>query len=533
MTQEEFEAKIKRLIDELKAMTNELGLSNTGSEFQIISNLFVFKFLNDLLLYQFNNRDDESESWKEFCDLAPVEVARMKYGHTIPALYKQEAKENFADIFDKALVEISKMNEEVFSIETTTGQKSPLFEPLSVYLRDKQKEKRLARRAINILYTHDFSEAFNARKDFFSSIFEYLIQDYNADGGGAYDSYFTPSTVAAIMAEMLVGDDKPKRVSIYDPTAGSGTLLMNVANKIGTKNCTIYSQDISQKSSNFLRINLILNSLTHSLNNVIEGNTFEAPAHRADDGSLKKFDYIVSNPPFKVDFSSSLPVLENDLFNRFFAGLPNVPKKNKSSMAIYPAFIQHVLTSMKPNAKAAIVVPTGFVSAAAKIEKAIRKHIVDKKMLMGVVHMPSNIFATTGTSVSVLFIDKSGVDKPVFVDASKLGKQVKIEGNQRTVLSDADTKKIISSFRERKTEVGFSTTVKLETLAENNYSFQAGQYLPQKEVEFDGDVNEVLYETSKAELETIGKMEQNLKLRKKVLLDMVAQIEREWDTNGC
>ncbi len=98
-----------------------------------------------------------------------------------------------------------------------------------------------------------------------------MIKDYNKDGGGKYAEYYTPHSVAKIIADILVGDDKPQNVRIYDPSAGSGTLLMNLASRIGVDKTTVYSQDISQKSSNLLRLNLILNGLQHSIHNIITG----------------------------------------------------------------------------------------------------------------------------------------------------------------------------------------------------------------------------------------------------------------------
>ena len=191
-------------------------------------------------------------------------------------------------------------------------------------------------------------------------------------------------------------------VTCDDPAAGSGTLLMNLAHAIGEDRCTIYSQDISQKSSSMLRLNLILNNLVHSIQNIIQGNTLLNPYHKVGD-KLMTFDYIVSNPPFKLDFSdwrNDLDTKQNH--NRFFAGIPKIPNKDKDKMAIYLLFIQHIMFSLSAKGKAAIVVPTGFITAQSGIEKNTRK-LVEDKMLRGVVSMPSNIFATTGTNVSICF----------------------------------------------------------------------------------------------------------------------------------
>jgi type I restriction enzyme M protein len=230
-----------------------------------------------------------------------------------------------------------------------------------------------------------------------------------------------------------------KNVSCYDPSSGSGTLLMNLAHAIGEDRCSIFSQDISQKSSSLLRLNLILNNLVHSIPQIIQGNTILHPYHKDERGGLRKFDCIVSNPPFKLDFSDYREELDSKTNRaRFFAGVPKVPNKDKDKMAIYLLFIQHIIHSLAKNGKAAIVVPTGFITAQSGIEKGIRQHLVENKMLAGVVSMPSNIFATTGTNVSILFLDAANKETIVLIDASNLGTKVKDGKNQKTLLSTAE-----------------------------------------------------------------------------------------------
>jgi type I restriction enzyme M protein len=257
---------------------------------------------------------------------------------------------------------------------------------------------------------------------------------------------------------------------------------MNLAHAIGEDKCTIYSQDISQKSSNLLRLNLILNNLVHSIPNIVKGNTLLDPYHREKDGKLKKFDFIVSNPPFKLDFSDFVEDLKTkENHERFFAGMPNVPKAKPEGMAIYPTFIQHIMFSLTDKGRAAIVVPTGFITAQSGIEKKIRERLVEKKMLRGVVSMPSNIFATTGTNVSILFLDKANTKGDiVLMDASKLGETVKDGKNQKTVLRNDEEDKIITTFNEHKAIKDFSVVVSYEQIAEKNFSFSAGQYFDVK-----------------------------------------------------
>jgi type I restriction enzyme M protein len=231
-----------------------------------------------------------------------------------------------------------------------------------------------------------------------------------------------------------------------------------------------------------LRLNLILNNLVHSIPNIVKGNTLLDPYHREKDGKLKKFDFIVSNPPFKLDFSDFVEDLKTkENHERFFAGMPNVPKAKPEGMAIYPTFIQHIMFSLNEKGRAAIVVPTGFITAQSGIEKKIRERLVEKKMLRGVVSMPSNIFATTGTNVSILFLDKANTKGDiVLMDASKMGETVKDGKNQKTVLRNDEEDKIITTFNEHKAIDDFSVVVSYEQIAEKNFSFSAGQYFDVK-----------------------------------------------------
>ena len=488
----DFERKTKELIDGLKGICTAYGLGNDGNEFKIITQVFLYKFLNDKFAYEVKQIDSniaQAESWEqainqlsdEELDMLELQLApgtaRLKPEHFISYLFANQEDDNFAKLFDDTLKDIAIANNDIFSVKTDGGAKVTLFDPVSQFITDTTKRNNFCKALIGKLVGFSFEHIFTQKYDFYATIFEYLIKDYNKDGGGKYAEYYTPHAVAKIMAAILVPKEqqgKIQNVACYDPSAGSGTLLMNIAHAIGEERCTIFSQDISQKSSSLLRLNLILNNLVHSIQNIIQGNTLLLPYHK-DGEALKQFDYIVSNPPFKMDFSdfrSDLDSKENS--DRFFAGIPNVPKKAVDKMAIYQLFLQHIIYSLKPNGKAAVVVPTGFITAQTGIDKKIRQKLVDEKMLAGVVSMPSNIFATTGTNVSILFIDKSNKEDVVLIDASNLGKTIKEGKNQKTVLSEAEEDRIIETFNHINQEelmlllnimMGeFSDTIKLKCL---------------------------------------------------------------------
>ena len=495
MVTQDFTKQTKELIDNLKGVCTSYGLGNDGNEFKIITQVFLYKFMNDKFGYEVKELDSKlknTSNWEQeiagYSDkqyemlllrMSP-DSARLKREHFISNLYDKQNKEEFAKFFDDTLRDIAIFNNEIFSVKTGTGAKIRLFDELSNYITDSSKRDDFCRAIINQLVNFSFEKIFHKKFDFFSTIFEYLIKDYNKDGGGKYAEYYTPHAVAKIMASILV--DKPvSNVTCYDPSAGSGTLLMNLAHAIGEDRCTIYSQDISQKSSGMLRLNLILNNLVHSIQNIIQGNTLLTPYHKSGD-KLMNFDYIVSNPPFKLDFSD----FRNDLdtkqnHNRFFAGIPKITPKSKDKMSIYLLFIQHIMFSLSAKGKAAVVVPTGFITAQSGIEKKIRQKLVEDKMLRGVVSMPSNIFATTGTNVSVLFLDKTNTKGDVILmDASKLGTSVKEGKNQKTLLSSEEENLIIQTFNEHKAVDDFTVVVSYEQIKEKNYSLSAGQYFEVK-----------------------------------------------------
>jgi type I restriction enzyme M protein len=501
---QQFEQQTKALIDDLKSVCANYGLGNDGNEFKIITQVFLYKFLNDKFVHEIKQLDEniaKAENWEEALNALSsdeYDMLMMQLGestavispdHFISSLFAKQNEPNFADIFDSTLTDIARDNSDIFSVLTEGGEKIVLFENISKYVTDKRDD--FCKAIVNKLIGFSFENIFHEKFDFYATIFEYLISDYNTNSGGKYAEYFTPHAVAKIMARCLVPSDKDgeahniSNVTCYDPSAGSGTLLMNLAHEIGESKCTIYSQDISQKSSGLLRLNLILNDLVHSIHNIIKGNTILEPYHKQSSGdrigALEEFDYIVSNPPFKLDFSdfsADLDTKENH--ERFFAGIPKVPIKKKESMAIYLMFLQHIIYSLKPNGKAAIVVPTGFITAQSGIDKKIRTKLIEDKMLTGVVSMPSNIFANTGTNVSILFIDKNNKEDVVLIDASNLGTKVKEGKNQKTLLSPVEEDQIINTFNSKEVVDDFSVVVSYEDISKKNYSLSAGQYFEVK-----------------------------------------------------
>lgn len=534
------------LIDSLKSTCQTYGMGNDGNEYKIITQVFLYKFLNDKFGYEVKKlsprlanaekweleyaamTDDERES---LLDSLSPDIPKLYPEHLISTLWNQQTKGDFELIFDSTMVDIADKNAAIFSTQTTQNTKIPLFEKLTDFVTDSSQRGPFARALVDRLAKFSFEEAFVERYDFFADIFEYLIKDYNTSGGGKYAEYYTPHAIATIMARLLVGNNPDlHNVECYDPSAGTGTLLMALAHQIGEDRCTIFSQDISQRSNKMLKLNLILNNLVSSLDHAIQGDTLVSPYHKSDNGQeLRQFDFIVSNPPFKMDFSDTREKL-TAMPVRFWAGVPKVPNKDIDKMAIYTCFIQHVVNSLKKTGKGAIVVPTGFITAKSGVEKNVLQTLVNKHIVYGCISMPSNVFATTGTNVSVLFFDNSRrienptenderhkQEKVILIDASKLGEEYKDGNNQRRRLRDYEIDQIVNTFANKEVVDDFSVAVTYEEIISKKYALAAGQYFDVK-IEYSDMTQEVFNQKMAGyQAELIKLFDEGDKLQKEII----------------
>ncbi len=486
------------LIDDLKATCQSFGLGNDGNEYKIITQVFLYKFLNDKFGYEIKKlrpeiaearlwetayaEMDEDDRLDLLDELSP-DVPHLYPEHLISTLWNQQTKGEFDLIFDSTMKDIADKNIDIFSTQTTERTKIPLFETLTQYVTDNAQRAPFARALVDKLVNFSFEEAFAESYDFFAAIFEYLIKDYNTAGGGKYAEYYTPHAIATIMARLLVGDAPDlHNIECYDPSAGTGTLLMALGHQIGEDRCTIFAQDISQRSNKMLKLNLILNGLVSSLDHAVQGDTLVSPYHKSDDGqSLRQFDFVVSNPPFNMDFSDTRERIAA-MPARFWGGVPKIPAKKKESMAIYTLFIQHVINSLKEGeGKGAIVVPTGFLTAKSGVQKTVLHQMVDDHLVSGAISMPSNVFANTGTNVSVLFFDASkSVDDVVLIDASSMGEEYQEGNNKKRRLRPEEIDKIVHTFRGRENVDDFSVVVTHDDIKAKKYSLAAGQYFDVK-----------------------------------------------------
>lgn len=211
-TTQQFEQQTKALIDDLKSVCANYGLGNDGNEFKIITQVFLYKFLNDKFVHEIKQLDEniaKAENWEDALAALSEDdfemlmmqlnanTARISPDHFISSLFAKQNEPNFADIFDDTLTTIARENSDIFSVLTDGGEKIVLFENLSKYVTDKRDE--FCKAIVNKLTGFSFESIFHEKFDFYATIFEYLISDYNTNSGGKYAEYFTPHAVAKIM----------------------------------------------------------------------------------------------------------------------------------------------------------------------------------------------------------------------------------------------------------------------------------------------------------------------------------------------
>lgn len=460
------ENQIIEIIDRLKGLCHTCGLSNQAAEEEIVTSVFLYKYLSDnYKICAFKKASHTGKSIAEIFTSGIQTDVELKAEDLIDCMVRIMDNPHIADIFDNTLVRIASYpNNKKFG--KSLGE--PLFKPITKTI---EKRNEFVREILKLMDGHDI---FSDETDYFAPIFEYLIKDYNV-ASGRYAEYYTPGEISDIIAKILTRGEERTDCQIYDPSAGSGSLLLHLAHELDSR-CSVYSQDISAKSTRLLRINMILNGYTNSIQNIKQGDTLLNPYYMG-----KKYDYIVSNPPFKTDFSFTRNEIEErwSTCSRFIDGVPKIPKKKKEAMPIYLCFIQHVLWALNDAGKAAVVVPAGFLSIKDGIEEKIRRRIVNNGWLSGVIIMPRNTFANTATKVAVLFIDKSKWhQQAVLMDASGLGTLTKIGKNKRIILSEDDAASIVEGFFDK--ESSSTVITPLSEIALNGYSFIPGQYMKMK-----------------------------------------------------
>ncbi|WP_120909759.1 type I restriction-modification system subunit M [Helicobacter pylori] len=317
--------------------------------------------------------------------------------------------------------------------------------------------------------------------DLLGDAYEYLMRHFASESGKSKGQFYTPSEVSLLLS-LLLGIDENTRQdkSIYDPTCGSGSLLLKASSLAGEKGLTIYGQEKDISTTALCRMNMILHNRTD--HDIAKGgsSTLSNPLHLDEKtGMLKTFDYVVANPPFSLkNWTDGLSIdpkskqVINDRFNRFEDGTP--PEKNGDF-----AFLLHIIKSLKDTGKGAVILPHG-VLFRGNAEGVIRKNLLLKGYIKGVIGLAPNLFYGTSIPACVIVLDKENAHarKGVFmIDASK---DFKKDGNKNR-LRDQDVQKMIDTFNALKEIPYYSKMVSLEEISANDYNLNIPRYIAAKQ----------------------------------------------------
>lgn len=323
----------------------------------------------------------------------------------------------------------------------------------------------------------DFSSNNANDDDLLGDAYEYLMRHFATESGKSKGQFYTPAEVSRVLAKVLGinSSNSTAQTTAYDPTCGSGSLLLKVAEE-AEKDITLYGQENEITTANLARMNMILHG--NPTAEIVADNTLSHPVFRDtnDEKFLKTFDYIVANPPFSLKNWSNGVHINNDEFGRFELGIP--PEKNGDY-----AFLLHIIKSLRSTGKAAVVLPHG-VLFRGNAEAEIRKNIIKKGYIKGIIGLPANLFYGTGIPACVLVLDKENAHQRQGIFMIDASKEFIKDGNKNR-LQEKDIRKITDAFNDFTDIPKYSRMVSLEEITndKNNYNLNIPRYIDTQEQE--------------------------------------------------
>ncbi len=320
----------------------------------------------------------------------------------------------------------------------------------------------------------------NSQIDVLGDAYEYLIGQFASGAGKKAGEFYTPQEVSQILARLVTAGKKELK-NVYDPTCGSGSLLLRVAKYVSHVD-RFFGQELNNTTYNLARMNMILHDVHYSDFDIKQEDTLEHPQH-----AEFRFEAIVANPPFSANWSANPIHLSDDRFAQYGKLAP-------ASKADY-AFIQHMIYQLDENGTMAVVMPHGVLFRGAA-EGHIRKFLIEQKnYLDAVIGLPANLFFGTSIPASILVFKKCRThpEDVLFIDASKYFEK----GKNQNHLRPEDIDKIITTYQERKTEDKYSYAAKLAEIAENDYNLNIPRYVDTFEEEEEIDLDEVVAQIRK------------------------------------
>lgn len=318
----------------------------------------------------------------------------------------------------------------------------------------------------------DFSRNLAEGDDLLGDAYEYLMRHFATESGKSKGQFYTPAEVSRVIAQVVgIASATSRAQTIYDPTCGSGSLLLK-AHDAAPVNVTIYGQEKDQATAAMARMNMVLHGCPTA--EIWNGNTLADPYFKNPDGTLKTFDFVVANPPFSDKAWTNGLTPEHDPFGRFAYGIP--PKKNGDY-----AFLLHLLASMKSTGKGAIILPHG-VLFRGNAEADIRRNLVRRGFIKGIIGLPPNLFYGTGIPACIVVLDKEDAAARTGIFMIDASKGYMKDGNKNR-LRQQDIHKIVDAFTRQLDLPKYSRLVPLEEIERNDFNLNIPRYIDSSEPE--------------------------------------------------
>lgn len=332
----------------------------------------------------------------------------------------------------------------------------------------------------------DFSKNRIEGDDILGDAYEYLMRHFATESGKSKGQFYTPSEVSQILSKIIgiTPANSTSETTAYDPTCGSGSLLLKVADQ-AEKSISLFGQEKESATAGLARMNMVLHDQPTAMQNILQGNTLANPYYKDDEGNLKTFDYVVANPPFSDKRWSNGLEPANDHFKRFQSyGIP--PQTNGDY-----AYLLHIVRSLKNTGKGACILPHG-VLFRGNAEAVIRESIIKRGYIKGIIGLPANLFFGTGIPAAVVVLDKEQAknrDGIFMIDASK----GYMKEGPKNRLRSMDIHKIVETFNKQAEIAHYSRMVPYDEIEQNEYNLNIPRYIDNQEKEDVQDIHAHLY----------------------------------------
>jgi type I restriction enzyme M protein len=476
-TQETINNIVWRACDTFRGTMNSSDYKN-----YVLTMLFV-KYLSD---FYKEKLDELQEKYNGNQERITKSLKREKFvldkSCTFDYLLKHKEAPNIGEIINKALERIEEDNKEKLE---------GIFR--NIDFNDEQKLGNTKER--NSILKHLLEDFANAKldlrpsrlvgNDVIGDAYEYLIAHFASDAGKKGGEFFTPSGVSTLLAKLIEAQEGDR---IYDPTCGSGSLLIKASREVGNENFAIYGQEKNGETHALCKMNMFLHEINDA--NIAWGDTLRNPLHIEND-HLMKFDVVVANPPFSLD-KWGADELADDRYGRFMYGLP---PKSKGDYA----FVEHMLSSLNAEGRMGVVLPHGVLFRGAG-EGKIRKAIIEDNLLDAVIGLPANLFFGTGIPATILLFKKGRTNTDVlFIDASR---EFNKDKNQNSI-DDEHIAKILQTYQNRKEVEKYAHVATIEEIEENDYNLNIPRYVDTFEEEEPVDIDSTKENIARIENELV------------------------------